>query len=110
MSGTTELRALLDERGIDYYPKSAYETVWIAANGLSHVMAYDDLIDGCIELHMYPMRPEQVIEATTERTCKPETVSISYCEDAVICSACKTVCDDLESFYYCPNCGAKVVK
>lgn len=44
-----------------------------------------------------------------ERTCKPETVSVSYCEDTVICSACKTVCDDLESFYYCPNCGSKVV-
>ena len=62
MTATDELRRLLDERGIEYYPKAADETVF--STGTEHVHVQDDLIDGCLELFIRPVTPQQAVEAT----------------------------------------------
>lgn len=113
MTATEKLRRLLDERGTEYYPKRADETVWTASNN-AHVWACDDLIDGYLEVHMRPITPEQAVEATLGRgTCR--NTAPSYLD--FLCSECGFVhyhsdandSGDGNEWRYCPNCGRKVV-
>ncbi len=62
MTAMDELRRLLDERGIEYYPKAADKTVF--STGTEHVHVQDDLIGGCLELFIRPVTPAQAVEAT----------------------------------------------
>lgn len=71
MTATDELRRLLDGRGVEYYPKHADETVWTASSN-AHVWACNDLINGCLEIHMRPITPEQAVEATLGSDLKAE--------------------------------------
>lgn len=125
MTATDELRRLLDERGIEYYPKSADTTIWTASDGICYVMADADLIDGCLELFIRPVTPAQAVEATLGRGTCHITVEDNLAETEGMgdvwleCSACHWqmplepttplfgYCPPL--FSYCPNCGRKVV-
>ena len=65
MTATDTIRAMLDERGVEYYPKRPDVTVW--SNGGWHIHAQEDMIEGMLELFVRPATPEQAIEATLGR-------------------------------------------
>lgn len=108
MTATDELRRLLDERGTEYYPKHADETVWTASSN-AHAWTCNDLIDGYLEIHVRPITPEQAVEATLGRgTCR----ECAGMEDVFECSECGMRYEGwaLKRWArYCPNCGRKVV-
>lgn len=124
MSGTEKLRELLDERGTEYYPKHADETVWTASDN-AHVWACDDLIDGYLEIHVRPITPAQAVEATLGRgTCHDTGED----EERFCCSECGSrshIATEYRKFdefgnksehflfvgnpRFCPSCGRKVV-
>lgn len=123
MTATDELRRLLDERGIEYYPKAADETVF--STGTEHVHVQDDLIDGCLELFIRPVTPEQAVEATLGRgTCHDTGED----DERFCCSECGSrshiateyrkfdECGNKSEHFlfvdnprFCPSCGRKVV-
>lgn len=119
MTATDELRRLLDGRGIEYYPKAADKTVF--STGTEHVHVQDDLIDGCLELFIRPVTPQQAVEATLGRgTCHDLVETPEYRDKTEFkCSECGYEysavggfgcdCGDAPDFRYCPNCGRKVV-
>ena len=65
MSATDTIRAMLDERGVEHYPKRPDVTVW--SEGVWHIHAQEDMIEGMLELFVRPVTPEQAIEATLGR-------------------------------------------
>ena len=65
MTATDTIRAMLDERGVEYYPKRPDVTVW--SEGGWHIHAQEDMIEGMLELFVRPVTPEQAIEATLGR-------------------------------------------
>ena len=111
MTATDELRRLLDERGIEYYPKAAYETVF--STGTEHVHVQDDLIDGCLELFIRPVTPAQAVEATLGRgTCKlvPTRDKPRSKAPTLTCSECGWWTDEIgKAWNYCPSCGRRVI-
>ena len=118
MTATDELRRLLDERGIEYYPERADETVWTASNNVAHVWTCNDLIDGYLEIHVRPITPEQAIEATLGRgTCRMEPFIYEDTGAFIECSECGWQLFDAdysidaarEWLGYCPCCGRWVV-
>ena len=112
MSKATErLRALLDERGVEwrYHINDDKTRTWFNVGKLAW-FAYETP-QGYLVLDCSPMTPEQVIEATLGRGTCHLTSAPQYGEGCQECSACGEVLDGyLFDEGRCPNCGAKVVK
>lgn len=114
MNATDELRALLDERGVEWtdggYPSTA--TGW-CANG---VVWHGLLRDGTIEL-VAMLTPEQTIAATLgSGECRMDYLCDGYlyfksywCRECDERFAYRLIGHDDALPKYCPNCGRKVV-
>ena len=63
MSATDELRRLLDERGVEWMPYSAFSTLYTTPDG-KPVRADGDFMEGRVELYVRNLTPEQAVEAT----------------------------------------------
>lgn len=111
MSATNELRRMLDTLGIEYYPKAADETVF--STGTEHVHVQDDLIDGCLELFIRPVTPQQAVDATFVRgTCRmvPTRDKPRSKVPTLTCSECGWWTDEIgKTWNYCPSCGRRVI-
>lgn len=113
MTATEELRRLLDERGVEWWPMHDIE------NGYHEDRDTKFLVWGCkhvahewgCRLQVDMLTPEQAIEATLGRgTCR----RVLYKPTGVlVCSECGAgIPKQLDKYcylHYCPNCGAKVV-
>ena len=81
---TTELRKLLDERGVEYEKVDGWWTSWETdgATSLPGVVYCEDLGDG-LEIRWYTITPEQAIAATlgSERESKLERLARSLYVD-----------------------------
>lgn len=105
MSGTDELRRLLDELGVEWSDDSSIygtrRTVW-TANGVTYVAAE---VSGRLKVSGY-LTPEQAVEATLGRgTCR----QIETEEGFIVCSECGAPQPEDYTVYYCWCCGRKVV-
>lgn len=116
MSGTERLRAMLDERGVEYEvddAKTVRVTRWRAYGDWVSFIEYDNGdTKFCIDARR--LTPEQAIEATLGRgECRNADIGT---EGYFKCSKCGTSCSvdwecsgwDVPRF--CPNCGARVVE
>lgn len=124
MSATERLRALLDERGVEYEAEridfSNYLT-W----GENDCYSYTEYPDGTV-LRIWDCTPEQAIAATLGRgtctvthdfncsNCGKQIGAVRNCEMYETCDGQQAwksldhkVCDVPN---YCPNCGARVVE
>jgi hypothetical protein len=109
MTATEELRRLLDERGVEWWPMHDVEVGYrqdrdteFLVHGCKHV-AHEW---GC-RLQVDMLTPAQAIAATLESgTCK-----LTLYEDTgiTVCSECGAVQPDDWTVYYCWSCGRKVV-
>ena len=63
MTSTDELRRLLDERGVEWVPYSAFSTLYTTPDG-KPVRADGDFMEGRVELYVRNLTPEQAVEAT----------------------------------------------
>ena len=131
MSGTDELRRMLDERGVEWkehrhaMPGSMAiqcETLWgqptdvASGKPTPHVYHYraTEMGDGRLFLEAQLIAPEQAIAATLgPGTCKLTQASWDdgTCTWGCICSACDAHLEHETGigYNYCPICGAKVV-
>lgn len=119
MTATDELRALLDEHGVEYSAedgKTAWATRWEFGHSSALFTEYDD--DKCVFVTSgYTWTPERAIAATLGAgECEWELEHSGTLYDKWRCSECKFLfveprCDqgytDLVP-NYCPNCGRKV--
>lgn len=111
MTATEELRAMLDERGVEYrfneYTK-VFEWHFDGTDGEGSAHATE--VDGGINIIACSLTPEQAIAATLGRgTCRLISAP-QYGEGCQECSACGEVLDgNLFDGGRCPHCGAKVV-
>ena len=123
-SATERLRALLDERGVEWWQSvnmlGCVFTRWYSSLVSDEVVAMENG-DGELELFSRIMTPEQAVEATLgPGTCKPViSDNLNESEGAgdawADCSACGHllfVLTDPNSQppNYCPNCGRKLVE
>ena len=111
-SATEELRSLLDERGVEWWPMHDIES------GYREDRDTEFLVYGCkhvahewgCRLQVDMLTPKQAVAATLgPRTCE----DMSGGDPCVFaCSYCGAMFDhpEHERVYYCPNCGAKVVE
>ena len=116
MSATERLRAMLDERGVEWRDDSSIygtrRTVW-TADGVTYVAAE---VSGRLKVSGY-LTPEQAVEATLGMgTCRAvsmrERDKRPYLYDELVCSECGCqLAHELEHVWqrFCPNCGRKVV-
>ena len=113
LTATDELRAMLDERGVEWWPMHDVE------NGYHQDRDTEFVIDGKKytahewggTLNVYGLTPEQAIEATLGRGTCHLISAPQYGEGCQECSSCGEVLDGyLFDGVRCPNCGAKVVK
>lgn len=119
-TATERLRALLDERGVEYYKHEDGEplrelhegrddaTSWRVGGANVCAVPFDDYT---FDLWIDHATPEHAIAATLGRgKCRPiEQHLDSYSDLTVtVCSNCLVAIDDLEDCYYCPNCGCEV--
>ena len=112
MSATERLRALLDERGVEWRPiawNPKKETFYYTSEGVG--FCADEYVDGVKIYTDAIIAPEQAVDATLG----PGTCELELNTDmtAVRCDACGHVMPpgtDLMSVNYCPNCGRKVVE
>lgn len=111
-SATERLRALLDERGVEWsddgYPTTC--TVWASDGIVWHGLWRDD----CIELIAH-LTPAQAVDATLGRgTCHIDLVGYDEREDRFQCRSCDWSMSVRRGtwprFNYCSNCGRKVVE
>ena len=115
MSATTELRRMLDERGVEWADiatgcKRSHITLWRDADGMEW-QYYEDTRTGwtLLQCRRDYLTPEQAIEATLGRgMCRnTEQLPLSW---SFTCSECGVhSITEGERFNYCPNCGAEVV-
>ena len=120
-SATETLRALLDERGVEWNDGGIPRTgTTFVVNGITwHAMWRD----GNIELHCSAVTPQQAVDATLGRgECCMRLVYEEEDADGFIwpdhyeCSACGANVHGIMPFYdteiqprYCPNCGRRVI-
>ena len=122
MTATEELRALLDERGVEYTIDHGYrEFFWdFGESGRARARAIGT--SGRVQMIVTGITPEQAVAATLGRgTCRDSNKRF----DAWLCSECGATLllmfDDCgEPTYsvdgvadvphYCPNCGRKVME
>lgn len=126
MTATDRLRALLDERGVEWEtwcPMDGATSTYVEHNGEAWRFDYDEHFDQLVIVPLSGYTPEQAVEATLGRgTCSiVKTWSDSdYDEDwRYRCSGCGCFIpvnerdpetgDVISAANYCPNCGAKVV-
>lgn len=107
MTATDELRALLDERGIEYYAMPSI-------NGMNYFFGWVDECGGytkcvgvqgdCYYARWEHLTPAQAIEVTLWRgTCKR-----LWTGSEMICSECAHQLND-PTANFCPSCGREVV-
>lgn len=106
MTATDELRALLDERGVEWGETDTYRllvTSWNDASG--HSWVFMEHRDGRFsKLTAYHLTPAQAIDATLGRgMCKR-----LWTGSEMICSECAHQLND-PTANFCPSCGAEVV-
>ena len=115
MTATDELRAMLDERGVEWQkPKdimSRIKTVW--RDGPWEYTAIETSggeFSVYVE-HRYWLTPAQAIEATLGRgECSYEIAAFGDGKAWYQCSECGGMASaDYDPPKYCPHCGAKVV-
>ena len=124
MTATDELRRLLDERGVKWWPMHDAEAGYredrdteFLVYGCKHVahewgcrlqvdmLTADELTSGRLSVHIWCDTPEQAIAATLgPGTCKLTMNGTNGCFG---CSECLENIPPLANF--CPNCGRKVV-
>ena len=107
MTATERLRALLDGRGVEWMPYSAFSTLYTTPDG-KPVRADGDFMEGRVELYVRNLTPEQAVEATLgSGTCR----ECAGMEDVFECSECGMRYEGwaLKRWArYCPNCGRRV--
>ena len=120
-SATERLRALLDERGVEWWPAKYYKdenTVW-RANGMewrASEQTDGKLLIGCTSLAH--LTPEQAVAATlgpgtceVEESWHGESEMVEYrctaCDEYIAVEVVKP--DGAQRPNYCPNCGARVI-
>lgn len=123
MSATECLRALLDERGVEWIGTDFTEPTHGHPTNTSldtehHDAVFVEYVDGTA-LRLFDLTPEQAVEATLGRgTCRfinednyNETEGCDSCS-WFRCSACGWMFDEcdrwLTTMSYCPNCGKEV--
>ena len=119
-SATERLRALLDERGVEYTIDHGYrEFFWdFGESGRARASAIGT--KGLVQMIVTGITPEQAIDATLVRgTCR--NISPKLGNDEFTCEECLArvygsggrwfdVNWEYHKFNYCPNCGRKVVE
>lgn len=112
MTATERLRALLDERGVEWWEEDGH-TLWYGESIHHAASAFSSFMFGENErVHLNAMvTPEQAIAATLgPGTCRiTDNGPWGY---PYVCSACGASFDpDVNNgeFNYCPNCGARVI-
>lgn len=127
-TATERLRALLDERGVEWEDFDG-EPTWMGSDGRMHYARYEFTFNGPTdELTVYHLTPEQAIAATlgdSDATGERQR-DVEMCHDkngfdpdtGFECTVCGTMVDSYMvtpadtghemQFHYCPNCG-KVV-
>ena len=109
MTATERIRAMLDERGVEYI-ENDFGITWSYYND-PHTAT--ESMDGT--LIVTGLTPEQAIEATLgkgECQLKRANWDDGTCTWGCICSACDAHLEHETGigYNYCPNCGAKVVR
>ena len=107
-NSTEHLRALLDERGVEWSSSSGLNSRFADSITFIGNVAVVSEIDGSDLLHIYfDGTPEQAVEATLG----PGTCRVVDYEDTGIpvCSVCGAVQPEDFAVYYCWCCGRKVV-
>ena len=112
MTATDTIRAMLDERGVEWTEPSNDErsrtTYWTAGLLNCTAVEFDDGVVN-VSLTAYRVTPEQAIEATLGRGECTDTGR--YC---FTCSECGWTANEPHHAFggfwpnYCPNCGRKV--
>ena len=117
-SATNRLRALLDERGVEYRVSATGYSIDIGPN----VTAYANRTDTTLDVSLRGFTPEQAVAATLgPGTCRDVAEFRGFgTKTEFRCSECGYEysavggfgCDygDEPDFRYCPNCGAKIEK
>lgn len=118
MTATEELRALLDERGVEHYDGTDM-TLWLKDGTSIYRAAADEGLNGFVRLSLWCTTPAQAVEATFGRgECRmqirddirghdyQETYECSECGEQVVRD---TYMGESEPPKYCPECGRKVV-
>lgn len=119
MSATERLRALLDERGVEWMPSvfdPQHETFYSVENGVGFIVTEFPEIQRMSLACDMRITPEQAIDATLgPGTCMAvsmrERDKRPYLHDELVCSKCG--CQLAHEFghvwqHYCPNCGREV--
>ena len=113
-SATERLRALLDERGVEWRPiawNPKKETFYYTSEGVG--FCADEYVDGVKIYTDAIITPEQAIEATLGRgTCKlvPTRDKPRSKAPTLTCSECGWWTDEIgKAWRYCPNCGRRCV-
>lgn len=124
MAATDELRALLDERGVEWQkPLSImeqYKTVWRNGPWEYTAVEISGGVFGIYAKHREWLAPKQVVEATLGSGTCHRLPADNFGTTCIVrghgyemefgywkCSECGTNC--FEGARYCMNCGAKVV-
>ena len=110
-SATERLRALLDERGVEYRASATGYSIDIGPN----MTAYANRTDTTLDVSLRGVTPEQAIDATLGRgTCHIDLVGYDEREDRFQCRSCDWSMSVRRGtwprFNYCPNCGKRVVE
>ena len=119
VTATEELRAMLDERGVEHYDGTE-STLWLKDEHGYRASA-DELTSGRLSVHIWCGTPEQAIAATLGAgTCEVEVYDdgidegmdgdwYSYAPPTWYLS-CWHRCEGSERPRYCPRCGRRVVE
>lgn len=127
MTATEELRAMLDERGVEWGnirrdgTESDYITEWQLEGIQSYAVANEWMVGGglSLEIRRHHLAPAQAVEATLGRgECRMQLrddIRGHAYQDTYECSECgeqvirETYMGESEPPRYCPNCGREVV-
>ena len=109
-SATERLRALLDERGVEYRVSATGYSIDIGPS----MTAYANRTDTTLDVSLRGLTPEQAVAATLgPGTCHIDLVGYTEREDRFQCRSCDWSMSVKRGtwprFNYCPNCGKRVV-